>query len=58
MDCLFMNGKNLGRGNLIVRMKLKLPNNLDNYKEDIKKIFDNTNEVNPKKEINCWNKLK
>ena len=55
---IYDNGKNLGRGNLIVRMKLKLPNNLDNYKEDIKKIFDNTNEVKPKKEINCWNKLK
>ena len=43
---IFDNGENLGRGNLIVRMKLTLPPNLDNYQEDIKKIFCNNNEIN------------
>lgn len=35
------NGKSLGRGNLIVRLNLALPPNLDNYQEEIKKIFLN-----------------
>ena len=40
------NGKSVGRGNLIIRLKLLLPNNLDEYEGDIKKIFGNNNGVN------------
>ena len=40
------NGRNLGRGNLIVRLKLTLPPNLDNYEEEIKKIFCNSKKTN------------
>ena len=36
------NGKELGRGDLFVRLNLVLPPNLDNYQEDIKKIFCNS----------------
>lgn len=43
---IYDNGRNLGRGNLIVRLKLTLPPNLDNYKGEIKKIFGNNNETN------------
>ena len=35
------NGKDLGRGDLFVRLNLVLPPNLDDYQEDIKKIFSN-----------------
>ncbi len=38
---IYDNGQNLGRGNLIVRLNLVLPSNLDNYQEEIKKIFLN-----------------
>ena len=43
---IFDNSKEIGRGNLIVRLKLLLPNELDNYENEIKKIFGNTNEIN------------
>ena len=48
---IYDNGKNIGRGNLIVRMKLTLPPNMDKYQGEIKKIFGNNNDVN------CWNKI-
>ena len=38
---IYDNGQNLGRGNLIVKLNLVLPSNLDNYQEEIKKIFLN-----------------
>tara|TARA_B110000285_G_C15053092_1_gene578069 strand:- start:64 stop:1332 length:1269 start_codon:yes stop_codon:yes gene_type:complete len=41
---IYDNDKNIGRGNLIVKLKLILPNNLDDYENDIKKIFYNNNE--------------
>ena len=43
---IFDNDFNLGRGNLIVKLNLCLPPNLDNYHDDIKKMFDNNNESN------------
>ena len=36
------NGKDLGRGDLFIRLNLFLPPNLDNYQDDIKKIFYNS----------------
>lgn len=36
------NGKDLGRGDLFVRLNLALPPNLDNHQDDIKKIFGNS----------------
>ncbi len=36
------NGRELGRGDLFIRLNLVLPPNLDNYQEDIKKIFCNS----------------
>ena len=36
------NGKDLGRGDLFVRLNLSLPPNLDNYQDEIKKIFCNS----------------
>jgi DnaJ-class molecular chaperone len=36
------NGNIMSRGNLIIRLNLVLPSNLDNYREEIKKIFLNS----------------
>ena len=43
---IYDNGLKVGRGNLIVRLKIVLPSNLDEFEMDIKKIFGNINDIN------------